>query len=205
MPNGNIDICLVFEADVQKVAEARLTIAAINDVTGLGITVNALTGEATAVVSGVVVPISFELSCQTNRVFFRPTLLTDKIINCGWVNGAILIRNLDTGAILSCINIAATFQEEQEAPGVLPDDLIEEQVLNIEGSAICIVFETNAFTALSEPLLIVKCVFLVRKIVTRILAAALPTCAPISPTSCPCSTLNPVSISGANSIRVSNA
>jgi hypothetical protein len=200
MPNGNNNICLVFESCVQKVAEARLTLTAINAVTGLGIVVNPLTGEATAVVDGVVVPIQFEFCCQTNRVFFRPTLLRDKIINCGWVTGAILIRNLDTGAILTCINIAATFQEEQEAPGVLPTDLFEEHIVEEEGSAICIVFETNASTAVTEPVLVVKCIFLVKKTVTREEAAVIRPCPPLRPVCpvtpvCPCPPSNQVRIS----------
>jgi hypothetical protein len=192
MPNGTNNICLVFQACAEKVAEARLTVGAINDVTGLGIIVNPLTGEATAVVGGVTVPISFEFCCQTSRVFFRPTLLADRIVNCGWVNGAILIRNLDTGAILTCINIAATFQEEQEAPGVLPSDFFDEQIVEDQGTAICIVFETNPLTAVTEPVLIVKCIILVKQTVTRALVAVLPTCPPVispcptvSPTVCP--------------------
>ena len=192
MPNGNNNICLVFEACVQKVAETRLTVAAINAATGLGIVVNPLTGEATAVVGGVTVPISFEFFCQSNNAFFRPTLLRDKIVNCGWVNGVILIRNLDTGAILACLNIAATFQEEQEAPGVLPTDFIQEQVVEEEGTAICIVFATNSDTAVTEPVLIFKCILLVKKTVTRELVAAIPPCPPpvspcppVSPTACP--------------------
>lgn len=197
MSNGTSSICLVFESCVQKVAEASLTVGAINTATGLGITVNPLTGVATAVVAGVTVPIDFEFCCQSDRVFFRPTLLTDKIVNCGWVNGAILIRNLDTGAILTCINIAATFQEEQEAIGVLPTDFFEEHTVEDEGSAICIVFATNPFTAVTEPVVVVKCVFVVKKTVTRQVAAVLPACKPVSP----CPTQAPVS-PGTNQVKV---
>ncbi len=174
---------VVFEQCVQKLAEARITIAAINDVTGLGITVNPVTGEVTAVVGGVVVPIDFEFCCVANRAVFSPTLLTGKIINCGWVNGAILIRNLDTGMVLTCLNVALTFQDEVVAVNVLPSDIITEQVAGDEGSAICIVFSTNTFTALTEPVLIVKCVILVLITVLRGVSVICPTTS--APTTCP--------------------
>ena len=174
---------VVFEQCVQKLAEARITIAAINDVTGLGITVNPVTGEVTAVVGGVVVPIDFEFCCVVNRAVFSPTLLTGKIINCGWVNGAILIRNLDTGMVLTCLNVALIFQDEVVAVSVLPTDTITEQVAGDEGSAICIVFGTNTFTALTEPILIVKCVMLVLITVLRGVSVICPTTS--APTTCP--------------------
>lgn len=175
--------CLVFQECVQKIAEASVSVTALNAVTGLGITVNPVTGEATAVVSGVVVPIVFEACCQTTNPFFRPALLVDKIINCGWVNAVLLIKNLDTGVVLTCVNLALVFQEEQVAPGVLPTDTISELVAEDEGSAICIVLATNPTTALTEPFLVVKCALLVQKTVTRE-QAVLPTpCRPV--TLCP--------------------
>ncbi|KJS17105.1 MAG: hypothetical protein VR69_06255 [Peptococcaceae bacterium BRH_c4b] len=180
---------VVFEQCVQKLAEARITIAAINDVTGLGITVNPVTGEVTAVVGGVVVPIDFEFCCVVNRAVFSPTLLTGKIINCGWVNGAILIRNLDTGMVLTCLNVALTFQDEVVAVSVLPSDTITEQVAGDEGSAICIVFSTNTFTAITEPVLIVKCVILVLITVMRGVSVICPTTQ--CPTTCPPTTQAP--------------
>lgn len=182
--------CLVFQECVQKVAEAPISITGLNAVTGLGITVNPVTGEATAVVSGVVVPIAFEACCQTTNPFFRPVLLVDKIINCGWVNAVLLIRNLDTGVVLTCVNLALVFQEEQVAPGVLPTDIISELVVEEEGTAICILLATNPTTALTEPFLVVKCVLVVQKTVTREQAVLPSTCRAISPcppqkTTCP--------------------
>jgi hypothetical protein len=185
MPKVN-NICLVFEDVVQKVAEARLSVDALNALTDLDIAINPLTGEATAVVDCDVVPVSFEVACQPGRVFFRPTLFTGKIVNCGWAFGDVFIRNIETGIILASINIAATFQEEQEVPDVLPTDFIEEKVLQEEGSLTCLVFESHSCTGLVEPVLIVKCIFLVKKTVTRELAGIIPICIPINPTACVC-------------------
>ncbi|MCL6639690.1 MAG: hypothetical protein K6T80_08450 [Firmicutes bacterium] len=180
--------CLVFQGCAQKTAEAAITVSALNSITGLDIVINPVTREATAVVGGVTVPIAFEACCQTASPFFRSSLLVDKIINCGWVNGAILIRNLDTGVVLACVNLALVFQEEQAAAGVLPTDTITEVVVKDEGSAICIVFSTNPVTGITEPLLIVKCVLLVQKTVTRE-QAVLPA---ICPSVAPCPTRRPV-------------
>lgn len=190
--------CLVFQGCAQKIAEAGITVTALNILTGLGIVVNPVTGEATAVVGGVTVPIAFEACCQTTSPFFRSSLLVDKIINCGWVNGAVLIRNLITGAVLACANLALVFQEEQVAPGVLPSDTITEVVVEDEGSAICIVSSTDPATGVTEPLLIVKCAMLVQKTVTRD-QAVFPS---ICPTVSPCPTQRQACPPGSNQIRI---
>lgn len=189
---------VIFEECVEKVAEARIAVSAINSITGLDITVNPLSGEACAVIDGAEVPIEFEFCCSLGRVFFRPTLLVGRIVNCGWLNGAILIRSLETGNVVTCINVALPFQSEVAAPAVRPTDIIREQAVEDEGSALCIVFDTNTFTGLSEPVLIVKCIILVLITVIQGESVVCPptTQAPTTQpptTCCPPTTMGPIS------------
>ncbi|KJS18195.1 MAG: hypothetical protein VR69_01930 [Peptococcaceae bacterium BRH_c4b] len=158
--------CLVFNDCVQKVAEAQLTVAAINALTGLGIVVDSF-GNATVVIGGVAIPVQFEVCCQLDKIVFRPTLLKNKIINCGWVRGALLIKNADAGNVLACVDVSLAFQEEQVANGVLPTDFIRETVEIDEGTSTCLVLVLNPTTGVVEPVVIMKCVFTVAKIVTR--------------------------------------
>lgn len=44
------------------------------------------------------IPVKFEVCCQ-NPVF-RPALIRDKIINCGWVRGTLIIKNKRTGGLV---------------------------------------------------------------------------------------------------------
>lgn len=176
--------CLVFQTCLQKVAEARVEIDAINAViTGFQLVVNETTGQVT-ITDGYApgTPAAFELCCQ-QAPNFRPILLKNKVINCGWVRGALLIKNANTGATLTCLDVALVFQDELEVPGVLPTDFVDEQVVENEGTAVCIVFETNVKDAAVMPVLVMKCVFTVFLAVLRDEKVLPPICT--APPLCP--------------------
>ncbi|MFZ5591252.1 MAG: hypothetical protein ACOY81_05555 [Bacillota bacterium] len=166
--------CLVFDECVQKVAEARLKVSAISEATELNLVVSEETGKVFSVPADdnstdgpyERIPIKFEVCCQ--EPVFRPRLIKDKIVNCGWVRGTLIIKNAKTGVTIECLPVSLVFQEVQLACGVLPTDTITEFVAEKEGEVTCVVFETLPDTA-EEPVAIVvmKCIFRVRKIVTR--------------------------------------
>lgn len=181
--------CLVFQTCVQKVAEARVEIDALNAIlTGFTLVVNETTGQVT-ISDGYApgTPAVFELCCQ-QAPNFRPILLRNKIINCGWRRGALLIKNGNTGATLACVDVSLAFQNEIEAAGVLPTDFVDEQVVDEEGSSTCLVFQTNFITGTVVPTLVMKCPFIVFIVVTRDEKVLPPVCtgAPLCPTpTCP--------------------
>ena len=178
--------CLVFTECAQKVAEARVR---INQICGtfhpaVVIHVNETNGQAITKepVTGNIVPVKFELCCQDPH--FKPTLLNNKIINCGWVRGVLVVKNANTGASFGCLDVSLVFQEEQEVCGILSTDHISEVFVRHEGTSTCVVFLSCPNGAI-EPHLILKCVFIVQKDVTRNEKVLLPGCSPSSPP-CPC-------------------
>ncbi|WP_128739069.1 hypothetical protein [Desulfocucumis palustris] len=158
--------CLVFNHCVQNVAGAQLTVAAINNISGRNIMVDA-GGSPRLITGGKEIAVQFEVCCRLDRVTFSPTLLRNKIINCGWVSGSLLIKNIGADNVLDCIEVTLTFQQELAANGVLPGDLIRETAEVDEGTDTFLALRLNPDTGAVEPVVFMKWVFSETMVVTR--------------------------------------
>lgn len=160
--------CLVYEHCVQKLAELRIPLSAL--LAGLGI-------PATDRVAIEVLP--------SPEPIFTPTLLVGKIVNCGFAPARLLVTDITAGTeFVQPVNL--TIQEEEEAPGVLPTDAINETVVRGEGATVCRVMGTTvtATGLVNEPWLLIKAIYLVKKTVIRFGPPRFRPCPPPQP-ECP--------------------